>query len=319
MLNKTNLARIDLNLLVLFEAVLEERHVARAASRLHVSPSAVSHGLGRLRRLMHDPLFLRQPKGVVPTERAQQLAAPVADILERARQVLDKVEKFDPAKSSRRFVIGAPDGASAVILPALLADIRATAPGIQLAVRNLVGNFDAAFTELDARTLDVALLPRPVIPARFVSRSLYDEDFILVRRAGSPKAVTMSLASYIAAPHLVVSASGDPQGPIDDQLATRGLSRRVVLTVSNFMHALAIVAESDLVCALPRQFVAKHGSRYELVTSEPPFPFLSSAVRAVAPQAAMSDEGMVWSLSAIEKAARVARFGAAKGARRNRR
>src|SRR5215212_2516264 len=111
MLNKANLARIDLNLLVLFEAVLEERHVARAALRLHVSPSAVSHGLGRLRRLMHDPLFLRQPKGVVPTERAQQLAAPVADILERARRVLDEARTFDPANSSRRFVIGAPDGA----------------------------------------------------------------------------------------------------------------------------------------------------------------------------------------------------------------
>ncbi len=105
MLNKTNLARIDLNLLVLFEAVLEERHVGRAAIRLHVSPSAVSHGLGRLRRLMNDPLFLRQPKGVVPTERAKLLATPVADILDRARQVLANAEGFDPRKSVRRFVI----------------------------------------------------------------------------------------------------------------------------------------------------------------------------------------------------------------------
>jgi DNA-binding transcriptional LysR family regulator len=289
---------------VLFEAVLEERHVGRAALRLHVSPSAVSHGLGRLRRLMHDPLFVRQPKGVVPTERAQQLAAPVADILERARQVLEQAEKFDPAKSTRRFVIGAPDGASAVILPALLADIRGSAPGIQLAVRNLVGNFEAAFAELDARTLDVALLPRPQIPARFITRSLYDEDFVLVRRAGSAKSKTMKVESYVAAPHLVVSASGDSRGPIDEQLAKRGMSRRVVLTVSNFMHALAIVAESDLVCALPRQFVAKHGARYQVVISEPPFPFLSSSIRAVAPHAAMSDEGLAWLLNAIEKAAR---------------
>ena len=252
MLNKTNLARIDLNLLVLFEAVLEERHVARAALRLHVSPSAVSHGLGRLRRLMNDPLFVRQPKGVVPTERARQLAAPVADILERARVVLGDAEAFDRAKSTRRFVIGAPDGASAVILPALLANIRGSAPGIRLAVRNLVGNFDAAFTELDARTLDLALLPLPEIPARFMTRVLYEEDFVIARRPGSTPAKAMSVASYVAAPHLVVSASGDPQGPIDKQLAKRGLSRRVVLTVSNFMHALAIVAESDLICALLR-------------------------------------------------------------------
>jgi len=310
MLNKTNLARIDLNLLVLFEAVLEERHVARAALRLHVSPSAVSHGLGRLRRLMNDPLFVRQPKGVVPTERARQLAAPVADILERARVVLGDAETFDPAKSTRRFVIGAPDGASAVILPALLANIRGSAPGIRLAVRNLVGNFDAAFTELDARTLDLALLPLPEIPARFMTRVLYEEDFVIARRPGSAPAKAMSVASYVAAPHLVVSASGDPQGPIDKQLAKRGLSRRVVLTVSNFMHALAIVAESDLICALPRQFVAKHGARYKIVTCEPPFPFLSSAVRAVAPHAALGDDGLAWLLNAIEAAARVASCGA---------
>jgi len=90
----------------------------------------------------------------------------------------------------------------------------------------------------------------------------------------------------------------------------------VVLTVSNFMHALAIVAESDLVCALPRQFVAKHGARYKVVTSEPPFPFLSSALRALAPHAAMSDEGLAWLLDAIEKAARVARSGAPKTSRK---
>ena len=122
MLNRTNLARIDLNLLVLFEAVLEELHVARAAARLHVSPSAVSHGLGRLRRLMNDPLFLKQPKGVVPTERARQLATPVADILARAREVLENTEAFDARRSRRRFMIGAPDGVSAVLLPPLLAD-----------------------------------------------------------------------------------------------------------------------------------------------------------------------------------------------------
>src|SRR3954462_13940693 len=153
MLNRTDLARIDLNLLVLFEAVLEERHVARAAVRLHISPSAVSHGLARLRRLLQDPLFLRQPKGVAPTARARELAAPVADILERARQVMESVEPFDAQKSVRRFVIGAPDGASAVVLPSLLEDLRANAPGIDLRVRNLVGQFDLALAALDDRSL----------------------------------------------------------------------------------------------------------------------------------------------------------------------
>ena len=124
MLNQIDLSRIDLNLLVLFEAVFQERHVGRSAERLHLSPSAVSHGLGRLRTLLGDPLFLKTPKGVVPTERALQLATPVAEILAHVRGIVSSATPFDPHHSTRRFVIGAPDGISAVILPPLLEMLR---------------------------------------------------------------------------------------------------------------------------------------------------------------------------------------------------
>lgn len=305
MLNKTNLARIDLNLLVLFEAVLEERHVGRAAARLHVSSSAVSHGLGRLRKLMHDPLFLRQPKGVVPTERAKQLAMPVADILERTRQVMANAEVFDPGKSLRRFVIGAPDAVSAVILPALLAELRRDAPGIDIGVRNLVGQFEASLAELDERTLDVALLPLEEVPGRFVTRTLFEEeDFVIVRRAGHPIGNRLTLARYCAAPHLVVSVSGDPHAMVDRHLAKRGLSRRVVLTVSNFMQALATVAESDLVAAMPRLFVMRYAARYRVVVAEPPIPLSSSPILAIAPQVATMDGGLSWLLGLLERSAK---------------
>jgi DNA-binding transcriptional LysR family regulator len=303
MLNKTNLARIDLNLLVLFEAVLEERHVGRAAARMHISPSAVSHGLGRLRRLMNDPLFLRQPKGVVPTERARQLAGPVADILERTRQVVENAEKFDPAKSVRRFMIGAPDAVSAVLLPPLLDEMRRVAPGIDLGVRNLVGRFESALDELDQRIIDVALLPLAEVPARFVTRTLYHEDFVIVRRAGHPLGKRLTLARYCSALHLVVSVSGDPHGMVDKFLAERGMKRRVVLTVSNFSQALAIVAESDLVAALPRRFVTRYAGRFGVVCSEPPAPFMSSAIRAIAPRVATTDGGLTWLLGMLERSA----------------
>ena len=305
MLNKTNLARIDLNLLVLFEAVLEERHVGRAAMRLHVSPSAVSHGLGRLRRLMNDPLFLRQPKGVVPTERAKLLATPVADILDRARQVMANADGFDPRKSVRRFVIGAPDAVTAVILPSLLAELRRDAPGIDLGVRNLVGQFEAALRELDERSLDVALLPIENIPARFVTRTLFeDEGFVIVRRAGHPIGKRLTLARYCAAPHVLISVSGDPHGMVDGILEKRGLSRRVMLTVSNFMQALAVVAESDLVAAIPRRFAARYAARYRLVIAEPPIPLANAPVLAIAPQVATMDGGLTWLLGVLERAGR---------------
>jgi DNA-binding transcriptional LysR family regulator len=306
MLNKTNLARIDLNLLVLFEAVLEEQHVARAAARLHVSPSAVSHGLGRLRELMQDPLFLRQPRGVVPTERAMQLAAPVADVLERARQVISRAETFDPRHSVRRFVIGAPDAVTAALLPPLLKDLRRDAPGIDLGVRNLIGQFDSSLTELDQRTLDVALLPLTDIPARFASRVLFDEDFVLVRRVGHPSGRKFTLARYAEAAHVMVSVSGDPRGPIDKLLADRGLSRRVMLTVPHFLHALALVAESDLVAAMPRLFATLHAKRYQVEITEPPMPLMATPIRAIVPQAAMADAGLAWMLGRLEAAAKTA-------------
>src|ERR687897_1064804 len=100
MLNDIDLSRTDLNLLVVFEVVLEERHVGRAADRLNLTPSAVSHGLRRLRKLLNDPLFLRTPKGVVPTARATELADPIAEILARIRNVVGTAEPFDPANST---------------------------------------------------------------------------------------------------------------------------------------------------------------------------------------------------------------------------
>ena len=137
MLNETDLSRTDLNLLVLFEVVLGERHVGRAAARLNLSPSAVSHGLGRLRRLLNDPLFLRTPKGVVPTARAIELADPVKDALARMRSIIDIAEPFDPATSARRFTIGAPDG-SAEFLSPLVTAMRRDAPLIDISVRQLL-------------------------------------------------------------------------------------------------------------------------------------------------------------------------------------
>src|SRR5215467_5429837 len=167
MMNTVDLARADLNLLVLFAAVLEEGHVGRAAERLSLTPSAVSHGLGRLRRLLNDPLFLKTPKGVVPTDRAAQLWESIADVLARARKVIATAAPFDPATSTRRFTIGAPDGASAVFLPPLLAETQRIAPGIDIALRQLLPlsgetlerAWRSAWTDLETRSIDMAIIP----------------------------------------------------------------------------------------------------------------------------------------------------------------
>ena len=234
MLNAVDLSRADLNLFVLFEAVLHERHVGRAADRLNLTPSAVSHGLGRLRRLLNDPLFLKTPKGVIPTARASQLSTPIAEVLARARSVVGTAGPFDPATSTRRFTLGAPDAASAVFLTPLLAELRRCAPGVDIGVRQLLpiaGEIQperawrSAWTELEARTMDVAVIPYAHAPVRFAKRLLYEEDFVLAMRARHPYTRDPSLARYCEAQHLVVSLTGDPYGFVDDLLARNKLAR----------------------------------------------------------------------------------------------
>ena len=303
MLKDVHLSRVDLNLLVLFEAVLAERHVGRAAGRMHLTASAVSPGLGRLRHLLHDPLFLRTPKGVVPTARALDLAAPVADVLARVRGVLASVEPFDPTTSMRRFVLGAPDGASAVFLPPLLETVRRGARGIDISLRQVLpaeGELSPerawrpAFDALEARAIDVAVVPVDAVPVRFHAQVLYDEDFVVAARAGHPYAKAPSLARYCDLQHLVVSDTGDAHGFVDAALAELGRTRRVAATVPNFMLALAVVAETDLLSAFPRTFVARHGARFGVVAIEPPLPLRRFRLHAIAPAAAMLDGGVAW-------------------------
>jgi DNA-binding transcriptional LysR family regulator len=303
MLNVIDLSRTDLNLLVLFEVVLHERHVGRAAARLNLTPSAVSHGLGRLRRLLDDPVFLRTPKGVVPTARALELAAPIAEILARVRGVVATAKPFDPARSTRRFTIGAPDGVSAVFLPPLLAELRHGAPRIDIGIRQLLPAqgetlperaWRSAFADLEARGMDLAVIPSGPIPARFHARALYDEDFVVAVRAGHPLAADPTLDRYCAMQHLVVSLTGDPHGFVDGALADQGRSRRVALTVPNFIFALSVVAETDLVSALPRRLVAMHAARFGVVALEAPMPLPRFRLTAVIPKPALLDAGLAW-------------------------
>lgn len=312
MLNEIDLSRVDLNLLVLFEAVMEARHVGRAADRLNLSPSAVSHGLGRLRTLLGDPIFLRTPKGMNPTERAERLAPLVADVLARIREVVATAEPFDPRRSTRRFTIGVPDGIAASLLPILLRQIGEEAPGVDLSIRQLLPTRSAtdlnsawagALTELDARTLDVAIIPTHDVPKRFARSVLVEEDFVVAMRASHPFAAGLDLARYCALSHIVVSDTGNPVGNIDLALAGQGLSRRVALTVPNTMLALALLRETDLVCAMARRLVMHHGPSAGAVAVEPPLRLPAYRITAVTPAVALQDKGLAWLMDKLRCAA----------------
>ncbi|WP_324763936.1 LysR family transcriptional regulator (plasmid) [Sinorhizobium meliloti] len=296
MLNEIDLSRADLNLLVLFETVIEERNVGRAAERLNLSASAVSHGLGRLRRLLNDPLFLKTPKGVVPTERARELAAPIGDILARVRSVISTAEPFEPARSRRRFTIGTADGFS-VFLPPLLDEIARKAPSIDLVVRHM--QMETAFSDLDGRLIDVAIAPFYELPARFAAQRLYEEEFVVAARSGHPFSKKPTLENYCRMQHLLVAPRGDPSGVVDELLASRGLSRRVALAVPNFLLALDLLTRTELVCVLPRRFVEMHAERFAVGTAKLPLDLGASSIQAVVPKSALMDAGLVWLLDVL--------------------
>lgn len=313
MLNEIDLSRADLNLLTLFEVVLRERHVGRAAARLNLSPSAVSHGLKRLRLLLSDPLFLRTPKGVVPTARAAQLAEPIGEVLARVRNVIASAEAFDPARSSRRFIIAAPDGISSVILHPLLAILKSRAPGIDIGLRQLLPPrarggtsadqaWEPALVGLEAGEMDIAIAPIDNVPARFLARTLFEEDFVVVARARHSFAMKPTLERFCRTRHLVVSLTGDAHGFVDAALEAKGLARRVALTVPDFAMGLATVADTDLIAAMPRSFISLHAPRFGLVSREMPLPLRKFSIQAIATRAAMMDAGLAWLFGVLQEA-----------------
>jgi DNA-binding transcriptional LysR family regulator len=276
-MNKIDLSRVDLNLLALFEVVLEERHAGRAAARLNLSPSAVSHGLSRLRRLLHDPLFIRHPRGLAPSERALGLAEPVTELLDKARALIAGAVPFDPATSVRRFVVGAVDGIGSILLPRLMSAVRRDAPQIDISARSIFP-IDVAAT-LDKRIVDVALGPLAMMPTRIAARELYADDFVVAARVGHSILAQPSLDAYCSAGHLLISESGDNRGFVDDALAAIGRRRRVALTVPSFMLGLAVLAETDLVAAMPRRLITQYGAQTGVASAEPPHPFQCRSYR----------------------------------------
>jgi DNA-binding transcriptional LysR family regulator len=310
MLNSMQLASVDLNLLVLCDVVLRERSVARAARALHLSPSAVSHGLARLRRLLADPLFLRVPKGVVPTERALQLAAPIAEILARVGQVVASATPFCAATSTRRFRLGMADATAATLIPTLLASIRDAAPAIDISVLQVFPQ--TALADLETRIIDLAIAPLDQIPARFAAQVVLREDFVIAARAGHPILRKPSVKAYCDARHVLASVRGDSHGFIDDVLARKGLSRRVALVVSNFMLALSSLAETELITALPRGLANAHAARFGVACVEFPFALRTYDLCALTLQSAMSDAGLKWLFKLVTEAAACALPGRSK-------
>ncbi len=264
-----NFRTLDLNLLRVFDAVMAERSLTRAARSLSLTQPAVSNALSRLRLALGDELVRRSGQGVSPTPRATSLWPAVRDALRQLQHSLAP-DSFVPAEADNTFVLAMADATAVELVPRLMAIAASEAPGVSLRVVPLSTRDPRKL--LDEEAVDLAIGHFPAVKAdlgaqaqvgkavSFAHRRLYDSEYVCVMRAGHPLASgPMTLNRFCAARHLLVSFSGEPFGFIDEALVARGRKRQIVLTLNQFFTAARVVTDTDLLTVLPRHFLASAG------------------------------------------------------------
>lgn len=257
-----DLREVDLNVLVAFDALLDTRSVTRAAQRLGVTQSAMSHTLRKLRELFGDPLLVRGRGGMVPTPRAEALVAPVRGGLASLSRALQTPQTFEPATSTRTFKLVSPDLFDLLVLPDLLRTLRDDAPGIDLALLPMRPNHLADDLESGAVDLAVAPVmldapPEDAMASRHLElrqRVLQRDGFRCFARPDHPRLSTrrrMTIETFLDLPHLLVSPTGEGGGPVDRVLTQRGQSRRIALRIPTFAAAPPLLLGSDLLLTAP--------------------------------------------------------------------
>jgi len=263
-----NLAGIDLNLLLVFDAIMTERHVTRAGDKISMSQPAMSNALKRLRGRLKDELFVRGPDGMQPTARAFELAVPIRDVLQTLEVTLEP-NTFDPLSAKRLFSIGTNDYCVSTIVPKLVERLEKEAPGINIKLRSSVGE---TLNLLNTQTIDFGISAIGAIPEQYGSKTLIEDTYILLMRKGHPLATRdVSIDEFTKARHIVISPKGDPSGFVDIELEKQGLSRQVAITINNFSSAPAILTSSDLVLTAPQRIAEAFAPHYSLITKSMPF------------------------------------------------
>lgn len=303
---------LDLNLLRVFDAVMEQRSVVRAGARLGLSPSAVSHALNRLRYIMADKLFVREKDRMRPTPLATEIGAEVHDTILRLRLLLGQAE-FHPAESSRQFVIAGSDYSSAMILPYLLKKIAKVAPSVELRV--LSSAVSNVAEELDAGRIDMALGIFLEMDARFEAQQLSEIDLVYVT-SGRFRGKRLTIKDLSAFPHIAVTLSHHggqiivddcvverglrrnvnigSSAALDHELARRGIKRRIAAVVPHPLAVPMLLKELDAIAMLPRRLAEEIARNYNLRVFEDPCGNSPGSLSVIWHERARVDGGIMW-------------------------
>jgi len=296
-----NLADVDLNLLVVFEALLIERNVSRAARRVGLAQPSVSNALARLRALVGDDLFIRTPQEMRPTPRALELAEPIVHALQEVRAALEPPSAFDPATATQNFTIGAADNvdfALAVAVPRL----SWAAPRAEFNLISLA-NSASAYSMLDAGSLDIAVGLFRAVPKRFNTASLYWERYVCIADGDNIELVDgLTLEKFAALPHLAVTREA---GIVDDTLVKRGLERRIAVRVPFFAVVPYIIETSQLLAVVGERIGHRLATIANIKCYPLPFEVERWNVSAIWPRHEKPDEALSWLVTMLRQASAV--------------
>lgn len=264
-----NLRGIDLNLLVVLDALLAERHVSRTATRLNMSQPAVSHALARLRVLFDDSLLIRRGGQLVPSSKALEIMPALSAALRQMREVLGP-GGFDPAEEKRTFRLAMSDYGSAVILPGLLKMLRLEAPGIDLVITQ--SSREAMLRLVLDGECDLAFGVFPDLPERLEAGQLAVERFAcLADRESMAGRECLEMEDYLSRPHVLVAMKDGANTEIDTALRAIGQQRRIAVTLPHWGNAPRLIHGTDLVLTVARNALVPYENDPRLIVFEPPF------------------------------------------------
>lgn len=293
-MKKSLVEQLDLRALRVLDALLAENNATRAAERLGVTPSAVSHTLARLREVLDDPLFVRTSRGMVPTPRASRMAGPLREALAQLDRAVGDDESFDPAGLVRTFKLSSADYGVHVLVPRLMRVLSQESPHVDLLV---MPQASATTVELAlaAGELDLAIGLWPELGSTLRRQTLFEDRFRCIVRRGHPLVRrSLDLEQYLALGHVLVAPHGRPGSLLDDVLATHGRRRRIALTVPHFLAAFMVVAESDFILTASERLARYFQEILPIKVLAPPLPLEPYAISQVWHERTHADPAHRW-------------------------
>lgn len=294
-----DIAGLDLNLLVVLEALLDRRNVTQAAKQVGLSQSALSSALGRLRSAFADPLFLRSAKGMLPTPRSLELEPELRLAMAGVRRVLTP-GGFDPSTASLTFRIATGDYSELLLIPRLLELLTRRAPGVNISVVPIASN---PISRLVDGSSDVVIAPFLAPSADVEIDSLFSDGFACAIRKGHPATRSrLTLHRFARLGHLLVSPEGEGLAYVDHILGNAALSRRVVLRVPHFSVAERLLTSSDLIATLPTRLVDQM-AKASIAILKPPFETQTFDMKAAWHRRTLASPAHRWFRTVLAEAA----------------